>query len=215
VDLETYVADLRVDALELVTRGVGDAKALGNGGGSDDVPNLSADGGRVAFTSSARNLVAGDVNGLPDSFAVARATPPAAPPVAAQDVPAVDPGPGPAPAYRLRVSISAGRDGSLRVDATVPGPGTLAVNLLRPRKGVTARRTVASARRRSRAPGLVTLRLPRPAALRRSARARSVRIDVRARYTPSGAPFAGRKALSRTIPTLLRLPAKRAKRAAR
>ncbi len=49
VDLETYVADLRADTLELVTQGVGEVKAVGNVGGSDDIPKLSRwrDEGRV------------------------------------------------------------------------------------------------------------------------------------------------------------------------
>ncbi len=215
VDLETYVADLRADALELVSRGVGDTKALGNSGGSDDIPKLSGDGGRIALTSAARNLVAGDVNGLPDSFLVERATPPAAPPVAAQDVPAVDPGKGPVAAYRLRVSIAARADGSLRVDATLPGPGVLTVDVVRPAARATARRTLVSARRRSSVAGRVSVRMLRPKALARKARPRSVRIDVRARFTPAAGTFTGKRPLSRTIPTLLRIPAQRSAGGAR
>lgn len=207
VDLETYVVDLRSETLELVTRGVGGAKALGNAGGSDDVPKLDAAGTRVGFTSSAANLVPGDVNGQSDSFVVSRSVPPQAPPVAAQDVPPLEAGVSATPVYRLRVSIAAAKDGSLRVDAVVPGRGTVTVNLRRsaPR---TARRTVASARRSARGPGRLTVRV-RPASSLRRDRARSIRIDVVARFTPRGAPFAGRKPLTRTIPTLLRLPARR------
>lgn len=208
VDLETYVADLRSETLELVTRGVGGAKAIGNAGGSDDVPKLDAGATRVAFTSGAANLVPGDVNGQSDSFVVSRSAPPQAPPVAAQDVPPADPGASARPAYRLRVSIAAAKDGTLRVDAVVPGRGTMTVDLRRAASRAAARRTVASARRSARGPGRLTVRV-RPASSLRRGRARSIRVDVVARFTPRGAPFAGRRPLTRTIPTLLRLPARR------
>jgi hypothetical protein len=205
VDLETYVVNLPAEELDLVTRAADGGKAVGNDGSADVIPKVSADGTSVAFTSGARNLVAGDVNGQPDSFVVRRAPPPPAAPVAAQDVPAVESGADPVPAYRLRVSLVAGRGGTLRVDARVPGAGTIGVSLRRSGRGSSARRTLTSARRSASAPGLVTLRLRAPAGLR-GARPRTVRLDVVARYAPRGTPFAGRAALTRTIPTRLSIP---------
>jgi hypothetical protein len=66
---ELYVIDLPAGTIELVTRSF-------NGGDSNgDVANgvsLTSDGGRLAFVSSASNLLFGDANQRPDAFAVFR-----------------------------------------------------------------------------------------------------------------------------------------------
>ena len=60
---DVFVKDLATGALTLVSTG-----ASGPGNDASDAPSLSADGTRVAFTSSASNLVASDVNDRSDVF---------------------------------------------------------------------------------------------------------------------------------------------------
>lgn len=59
-----YLHDVASSRTLLVSQGLG--QSLPNGASTD--PLLSADGTRVAFRSSASNLVATDANGLPDVF---------------------------------------------------------------------------------------------------------------------------------------------------
>ena len=60
---DVFVRDLATGAVTLVSTG-----ASGQGNDVSDTPSLSADGTRVAFTSFASNLVAGDTNKRGDVF---------------------------------------------------------------------------------------------------------------------------------------------------
>jgi TolB protein len=62
--LDVFVRDRRTGATERVSLGTGGAE----GDGDSFEPAISADGRFVAFTSRADDLVAGDTNGLPDTF---------------------------------------------------------------------------------------------------------------------------------------------------
>ena len=63
---DVYVRDLVTNTTTLVSRASGGSGAVGNGSSSD--PSIDADGGRVAFTSGATNLVPGDTNSKDDVF---------------------------------------------------------------------------------------------------------------------------------------------------
>ena len=62
--VEVYVKDMRTGAVHLVSRGSGS----GDAPGSALSASISDDGGRVAFTSDAADLVPGDGNRAPDAF---------------------------------------------------------------------------------------------------------------------------------------------------
>ena len=201
--LETYAVDVAADSVELVTRAAGGGKATGNDAGTgDDVPKLSADGRRVAFSSAATNLIPGDVNGAPDAFTVTRPAPGGDVPPA-QDVPPLESAPEPSPAYVLRAVGRPLRDGSLRVDAWIPGGGVLGATATRRVAGRQAR--VARLTRPAAGAGRVRVVL-RPAARWRRAARRGGGLSLRlvVTFTPKAAPFAGRAPLRRTLHLRLR-----------
>jgi hypothetical protein len=95
-------------------------------------PSYSSDGGTLAFSSTASNLVFGDGNTPPlgdekfdgsDAFTVSRVvfTPEPTP----ESIAPTPPPPAIAPAWRLGVTASARADGTVLLYATVPGSGTL------------------------------------------------------------------------------------------
>jgi len=119
---ELFDADLANDTLTRVTQGY-------EGGVSEPAkavtgsPSFSTDGNTIAFSSSAYNLVYGDGNGAGDAFVVRRKRFPA---IVVQQ--SVSPAPGEPvlrPDWRIAVGARSLRDGSVMLEALVPGPGSL------------------------------------------------------------------------------------------
>ncbi len=143
---ELLAVDLSNDTLTRVTQGYEGGPAeqphgTKQNGGAEDVygpdepfigaqsPSLSADGSRLAFASTASNLVFGDGNTPPagpldgsDAFVVQREifTPQPTPQYIS---PA--PQPGLAPVWRLGVNAVSRRDGSVLLYVSLPGAGNL------------------------------------------------------------------------------------------
>jgi Tol biopolymer transport system component len=123
---EVYLVDLAAGTIERVTRASSGAET--NGEAQTDV-SVSADGGRIAFTSDATNLFFGDANGRSDAFVATRsvipdeAEPPPEPP--APPPPEQDPEP-PAPPT-LRVSVRRGADKGVILNVRTPGGGRVTV----------------------------------------------------------------------------------------
>ncbi len=127
---ELWLVDLDGNTLQRLSRTVdGGPSVLGptgvpSGNPAPTSPSFDATGRMVAWVSAAANLVAVDENGAPDAFLVEdRAAPSGTPgrfdistPPAAPAVPR---------AWKLALRAVAQRDGSVRFDATVPGPGVL------------------------------------------------------------------------------------------
>ena len=200
LDVETYVLDRRTRTFELITRAPDGSKALGNASDTDP-PKLSADGRRVAFTSAASNLVLGDINGGPDAFTADRLPDADVSAPAAQDIPAQLPAPQPPVAYVLRVRAVPQRDGSLRINALIPSPGRLSARL-----ATGVRRTVAAASTQQPGPNVsIVLRAARR--WRGAIRGHGLLVSLRVRFAASGAPFAGRRPLARTLTARLRVRA--------
>ena len=86
-------------------------------------PSFSADGNTLAFASAASNLVYGDGNRASDAFVVKRKRFPGEP--AAQYVSPAPANPTTRPDWLLGVTASSLPDGSVLLEAQVPGPGTL------------------------------------------------------------------------------------------
>ncbi|MFA9272542.1 MAG: hypothetical protein ACEQSX_17655, partial [Baekduiaceae bacterium] len=159
-----YVADLTTNVVERITRAFDGTLANGD----SSFPVLSADGARVAFRSSATNLLFGDANAISDVFVADRfddTQPPltetgtgigaASSEVRATDVRAT---------WRLSATVS--RGGSvLYVDARVPGAGQLTAiaRALKPAKGRRAPSVIARTQGRAAGAGLRRLRLRLPA----------------------------------------------------
>jgi hypothetical protein len=192
-------------------------------------PSFSDDGGLLAFASSASNLVYGDGNDASDAFTVEREIPSSQP--TPQYISSEPAPPGVTPTWLLGVTALSRPDGSVELDAEVPGVGSLhaaadgsvRVRVLAPRKGRKARRAgassgrarmtvatraVASATKATPAGGgLVTLRLtlaPRYRALAGAAGGLSATVSVL-----FSAP--GHRTLSVTIPVTFRRTTKAAK----
>jgi Tol biopolymer transport system component len=131
-------------------------------------PSFSGDGDALAFSSGANNLVYGDGNGASDAFVVRRKRFPAQ--AVSQYISAAPANPTTRVDWLLGLSASSRRDGSVLLEAQVPGAGTLragaqgsvrAKRCKRGRRGpcrrggtTVATRTVASRVLHSRAPGL-------------------------------------------------------------
>jgi WD40-like Beta Propeller Repeat len=186
--VELYRVDLDRETLERVTQGPGGAPSLGSGplfardGAGASAPSFSADDHVLAFASQASDLLPGDANGASDVFVAADPVEPDVPGVVA-----ISPAPAPAPPrprWTLATSAASLADGGVRLDAVVPGAGTLRVRTrativvraapARGRKRARARlatRTVATAARRVHGSG--TLRLTLRLARRYRALARS------------------------------------------
>jgi Tol biopolymer transport system component len=174
--VELYRADLDTETLRRVTVPESGGPSLGSGllvqeGSGASAPSFTTDGSTLAFGSEASNLVAGDANGAGDAFVVSEN-------VAADTPPQLQISPPPAPLrprprWRITATASSRRDGRVQLEVTVPGAGlvrTRATSVLtlrgraaakrgHARRVRLARRTVASARRRARADGLVRLQL--------------------------------------------------------
>ena len=142
---ELYEVDLAAGTLSLVSNGY-DGNA---GDGSANEPSFSADGNTLAFASSADNLAFGAYNGASSVFTIHDAPAPGAPgQTALGQAPAAAPV---VPSYQLSATVHPSRDGSLLLDVSVPGAGSLvasasaAVPVVPP---ATQRSRRAAARRR-------------------------------------------------------------------
>jgi hypothetical protein len=190
---EIYVVDVATDTMEVAVHGAGGARATGND--TDSQPTFTADGSRLAFTSSATNLIVGDGNTAADSFVVDRTvetgrpleqrTTPAPPPLLVL------------PEWVLRATASSHSDGRILVVAIVPGAGRVqaqaSTTTRRPsRKARKARKTRKPKTRRvtqatglADTPGEVTVVLKVPRRDRALARRRhGLSVSVQVRYEP-------------------------------
>lgn len=177
---ELFDIDLASDTLTRATDGYeGQASEVTPGAPSATTsPSFSSDGDLLAFSSNSDNLVYGDGNKAADAFVVRRERFASSPPT--QEV-----SPQPllaplAPRWLLQATARSRRDGSVLVDVSVPGAGTLKagaraavrVRVLagsrgdharrashRRRRTIVAVRTVAGRLAHSRAFGLVALTL--------------------------------------------------------
>ncbi|MHB8234758.1 MAG: hypothetical protein ACYDHT_08915 [Solirubrobacteraceae bacterium] len=174
--VELYDVDLANDTLTRVTRGFAGepSEAPHEAPGTTISPSLSNDGNELAFSSEADNLVYGDGNHASDAFVVPRMRFQATP--TPQLISPPPPGPSLGSAWSLGVTALSRRDGTVVLEARVPGAGTLRagaqsavrVRLVgRPRKVHGKRRarttvqtrTVATRSGRPSAYGLTTLTL--------------------------------------------------------
>jgi Tol biopolymer transport system component len=119
---ELFDVDLADDTLTRVTQGYA-------GGASEPAkatvssPSFSTDGNTLAFCSTANNLAYGDGNGASDAFIVRRKRFASA--IVQQSVSPPPGNPSTTPEWRLAVSARSQRDGSVLLEAAVPGAGTL------------------------------------------------------------------------------------------
>jgi hypothetical protein len=86
-------------------------------------PSLSEDGAKLAFASSASNLVYGDGNDEPDVFVVQRTQPPSG--VVEQQISPVPAGPALLAPWKLGLTASSLPNGGVRLYAEVPALGSL------------------------------------------------------------------------------------------
>jgi hypothetical protein len=202
---ELYLVDLDGQSLRRVSRTVdGGPSTDGHPGGTNpfapSYPSFDATGHMVAWVTPAANLVAVDANQAADAFLVEDRVPPAGVPGR------VDIAPPPAPrtiprTWRLALRAVARRDGTVRLDATVPGAGVLRATAtatvpvtrhvkVRRRGGgrrtvtrrVLARRQVAKASLVARGPGLWRLTVRVAKAYRSLVRGRAG-LDASAKVT--------------------------------
>lgn len=175
--VELYMVDLQGETLRRITHGIGgqDEASLGPssnfGQAAEGVgatsPALSADGRRVAFASTASNLVAGDGNDASDVFTVEDGEGSRAP--AALSI-----SPGPKRRHfkrskRLTLSAVSLPNGDVQLRAIVPSTGALrarasgSLGVDAPPRSLA----LATKRARKRGGGMVRLRLDLPRRLRR------------------------------------------------
>lgn len=170
--VELYEVDLEDEALLRVTHGYGGAgepslspSGSGRAGDGASSPSFGAGGRLIAFSSTASNLVEGDGNEAADAFLVEDLSEP--PGEGGSSISPSPPSPAVKPRWRLVLGASSLADGSVRLVATVPGPGAL---LARAAVAEPARpRKVSSARARAGAGGPVALTLELPRRYRRLA----------------------------------------------
>jgi Tol biopolymer transport system component len=124
---EIFQFDRRGETIERLapdggTGGSHEAGSGANGSGGASAPSYSDEGRFLAFSSTANNLAAGDVNNASDAFVVE--SPPAAPvnPSAVSHRPATL---VVTPLWRMTVTASSLPDGRVQVAVGLPGAGTL------------------------------------------------------------------------------------------
>jgi Tol biopolymer transport system component len=174
---ELYLVDLDGQSLRRVSTTVDDGPSRVGGGGDGAAvqgvgaasPSFDATGRRLAFDSPAANLVSGDANGANDVFLITDTAPPAGVPGRTAISPP-PPGPAISRTWRWALRAVARKDGTVRLDADLPGAGTLKATVratvpvtrhVRVRKKGGGHRTVA---RRVLAQRQVALRSGRPRA---------------------------------------------------
>jgi hypothetical protein len=171
--VELYLIDREGETLQRVTHGyggIGEASsaptgAAQNGAGADS-PSFGAGGSRIAFASSASNLVRGDGNEASDAFVVEDGE-------ASQGPGPGSISPGPPPISReqpwqLTLSAFSLPSGAVRLVAVVPAAGTVRARAKGALGADAAPRDLAGAQRRALAAngGAVKLTLKLPSRLR-------------------------------------------------
>jgi hypothetical protein len=119
---ELFDVDLANDTLTRVTHSYEGAQGEPTNALTGS-PSFSGDGDTLAFSSGANNLVYGDGNGASDAFVVRRKRFPTQP--AAQYISPAPANPTTAADWLLGVSATSRPDGSVLLEAQVPGAGTL------------------------------------------------------------------------------------------
>jgi hypothetical protein len=143
--VELFDVDLANETLTRVTEGFEGqpseaSTAVASATGS---PSFSDDGDLLALSSNSDNLVYGDGNKAGDAFVVSRLQFPSNP--LAQEISPTPANPSTSPWWQLGATALSRRDGSVLLEVTVPGAGTLRVgaqSAVRVRTVVRARRAV-------------------------------------------------------------------------
>ncbi len=195
--VELYVVDLEAETLERATHGLAgpeeasldpiavkqpEGANLSEGDGAA-APSFGADG-RIAFSSTASNLVAGDGNESSDVFLVEESEgdlqPGATTITPGPDSPSVRPG------WRLTLHATSLADGAVRLVAGVPAAGRLRAAVAPEPGGRVRARRLSTAGARSLGSGRLALELRLPRRLRRFAHGpegvyATARVSFRAR----------------------------------
>jgi len=196
---ELFDVDLANDTLTRVTHGYqGEAEPSEHASGAGIAatsPSFSRDGDTLAFASEASNLAYGDGNGEDDAFTVSRAEFTAQPtPTYISPPPA---NPTIEPEWALGVTIRSRPNGTVLLEASLPGAGALQVSATSiltshaasrtGRRAQRIARTVAAAHAGSSTGGLaqLTLRLA-PAYLKLAATRSGLPATVHLTFTASG-----------------------------
>jgi Tol biopolymer transport system component len=179
--VELYEIDLEAESIQRLTHGFGGEGEASLGVGTELAqngfgaasPSVDADGGALAFSSTAWNLVPGDGNGTggvgaSDVFAI-EALPPIAAPQGTLSPPPTD-----LPKHHGRLALSAVSlpDGSVRLVALAPTPGTLLARASASLAVGSRPRRLAGGRAKANAGVPVKVTLSLPARYRRLARSR-------------------------------------------
>lgn len=171
---DVHLIDLVERTIERATIGAGGADTDGSTTG---LPDLSRDGRRLAFLSSATNFFFGDANARADAFVVDRLdAPPAQPPPPAEPEdaslpPVIDIATEPPAPTRLTVRAGRSSKASVLIRIKLPEPGTgtaTARGRLRNADGkrIGSTRRLASAKVRATKAATVSVRLKVPRSLR-------------------------------------------------
>jgi Tol biopolymer transport system component len=173
--VEVYLVDLEGETLRRVTHGVGGVgepsqapEGTASSGNGATSPSLDSDGRRIAFASTASNLIEGDGNESSDVFLDEDPAPPGG--VVAGEVSTPPANRLPKRPWRLTLSAVSLADGRVRLVAIVPGAGTLRARSATQAEVGAKPRRLAPRRARARKGGRVSLVLTLPPRLRHRAR---------------------------------------------
>lgn len=188
--VELYLIDLEGETLQRVTHGFGGpneaslaASGLALDGFGAGSPSFGGD--RIAFSSTASNLVEGDGNEASDAFEVEDSEAPRGPGAVS-----ISPPPSPVvetPSWKLALSAFSLPDGEVRLVATVPAAGSLRARAGAALDPGSPPRPLAAARAAAATGGPVTLTLALPRRYRRLARSREgIYATVRVAFVGAG-----------------------------
>jgi hypothetical protein len=182
---DLYAIDLDEGTIERVTHSFEGGDANGD---VDPHMTLSADAGRIAFTSFAGNLFFGDANQRPDAFVASLAP---------------EPAPGPPPAglgagstsveefghgRRLSVRAHSTHDGAVVLTVAVPAPGRLEALAKMPKRKGRPARIVARSKRKAKRKGKARMVLRLHGKLRAElAGGEKIRARAKVVFTPAAA----------------------------
>ncbi len=161
---EVYVVDLERLEIERAVRALGGGEVNGSSG---SLLSMSADGSKLAFTSEATDLFAGDLNGFQDAFVTERVEQAGTGDATGADVGALGESRSGNARLKKRLALTVGRlaGGRLRVQVRVPEAGilhvraTASVKKKRRRAGRSRTRILARARSNAKAAGTQTVLL--------------------------------------------------------
>ena len=124
---QLYEANLQAGTLALVSQGYdGEPANFEEGHGGIAGAALSADGRVIALASGSSNLAHGSVNDGSGVFFTEENDTPEQPGI--QGVTSLPPGPGGEPGWTISATARRGPRGTLLIDVSVPGPGSLAAS---------------------------------------------------------------------------------------